>query len=172
MQYAQPELWKEFFSTLGTAAAALVGLLFVANSLHIDKLRNDKLLHRRARGVSLVMMLLFLQSLAVLVPQDHTLLGAEICVLNLIMLYFPGSAAITMVRQKVPLPITRIGPGIFCPIVGVVGGIMLLTNLRGSLHVVAASNALAIFVLVLNAWSMMLGVWRTELLKAPKDNVP
>lgn len=169
MQYAHPELWKEFFGTLGNSAAALVGLLFVANSLNIDKLKNDPLLHRRARGVSLVMMLLFLQSLAVLVPQDHTLLAVEIIILNLIMLYFPGTSAIKMVRQNVPLPITRIGPGILCPIVGAVGGTMLLMNLRGSLHVVAASNALAIFVLVVNAWSMMLGAWRTDLLKKPEE---
>ena len=164
MQSAQPELWREFFITLGSSAAVLVGLLFVANSLHLEKLSKDVLLHRRARNVLLIMMLLFLQSLAVLMPQDHALLGAEICALNVVMLYFPTSVALRMLRQKISLPITRIGPGILCPIAAIIGGIMLMMNWRWSLHVVAISNALAVFVLVANAWSMMLGVWRTDLL--------
>ena len=165
MQSAQPELWREFFTAFATSTAALVGLLFVANSLHLDKLKNDPLLHRRARGVSLVMMLLFVQAMAILAPQDHTLLGAEICALNLMMVYFPFSAALMMRRRNVPLPITRIGPGIICPLAGVVGGAFLMMNWRWSLHIVAASNVLALFVLVANAWSMMLGAWRTDLLK-------
>ena len=171
MQYAQPELWREFYSTFGNSAAALVGLLFVANSLHLNKLKSDALLHRRARNISLVMMLLFVQALAILAPQDHKVLGAEICALNLIMAYFPCSVALAMFRQKIPLPVTRIVPGMLCPIAGALGGFLLMVNWRWSLHVVAASNALALFVLVANAWSMMLGAWRTDLLTQSKANV-
>jgi hypothetical protein len=165
MNSVQPELLREFFSTFANSTAALVGLLFVANSLHLDKLTKDPLLHRRARNVSLVMMLLFLQALAALMPQNHAVLGVEICVLNLLMLYFPVSVVLIMLRQKVPLPVTRIGSGILCPIAGVAGGLLLIVNWQWSLHIVAASNAIALFTLVANAWSMMLGAWRTDLLK-------
>jgi hypothetical protein len=168
MNYAQPELFREFFSAFATSVAALVGLLFVANSLHVDKLTKDPLLHRRARNISLVMMLLFLQALAVLMPQNRVLLGMEVCVLNLVMLYFPSSVALIMLRQKVPLPVTRIGPGILCPVAGMLGGLLLIMDWQWSLHIVAASNAIALFVLVANAWSMMLGVWRTDLLRKTK----
>ena len=34
----QPELWRDLFLMLGTCAGALVGLLFIVMSLHIDKI--------------------------------------------------------------------------------------------------------------------------------------
>ena len=52
--------WKDFFIVYATAAATLVGLLFVACSLHVERLSSDHVLRRRAQNHALVMMLLFL----------------------------------------------------------------------------------------------------------------
>jgi len=37
----QPELWRDAYVMLGTAAAALIGLLFVVTSLHLEVRRVD-----------------------------------------------------------------------------------------------------------------------------------
>ena len=37
----QPELWRDLYVMLGTAAAALIGLLFIATSLHLNEIVNN-----------------------------------------------------------------------------------------------------------------------------------
>ena len=165
MQYPDPDLWQEFFAVLATAAAALVGLFFVVSSLHLDKFAKDRVLQRRAQNIAIVMMLLFLQALTVLVPQDRWALGAEIFLLNIIILYFPFSAAWIMHKNKLKSPVIRIATTILCAVGAGLGGLLLVMNWRWSIHVVAAADAISMFVLVVNAWSLMLGAWRTELLK-------
>lgn len=165
MQHPDPDLWREFFAVLATSAAALVGLLFVVSSLHLDKFARDRVLQRRAQNIAIVMMLLFLQALTVLVPQDLWALGTEIFLLNLVILYFPFSAMWIMHKHKLPFPAIRIATTILCAVGAGLGGLLLLMNWRWSIHLVAATNAISIFVLVVNAWSLMLGAWRSELLK-------
>jgi hypothetical protein len=44
----QSELWRDMFVVLGSSAAALIVLLFIATSLHINEIINNPILHRRA----------------------------------------------------------------------------------------------------------------------------
>ena len=36
----QPELWRDLYVMLGTSSAALIGLLFVVTSLHLNEVMN------------------------------------------------------------------------------------------------------------------------------------
>ena len=36
----QPELWRDLYVMLGTSSAALIGLLLVVTSLHLDEIVN------------------------------------------------------------------------------------------------------------------------------------
>jgi hypothetical protein len=170
MDYLHSELWYDYFLALATSAAALVGLLFVVNSLNVRELTRDMLFRRRARNILLVMTLLFGEGLAGVVPQGPITLGAEISAFHLVMLYFPISAIWHLHQQKVPIPIIPIGAGIVFMTAGAAGGGLLMVRWPWSLHLIAAANVGLIFVLIANAWSLLLGFWRTAPQHSPNDH--
>jgi hypothetical protein len=63
------QAWHDFYMTAGGAAAALVGLLFVGVSLHLDAVVSRRDVRATARGAFLSLVALLLVSLLVLVPQ-------------------------------------------------------------------------------------------------------
>lgn len=165
MNTVQPELWREFFITFGQSVAALLGLLFVANSLHLDKLHADPLLRRRAHNISLVMLFMFLQSLAVLIPQNRIALAVELFATNVPQFYLPLAVLVTMMRRKLAVPHWRISFGILCPLICMIGAVLVGFDIWWGMHVVAIASAILLFVIVTNAWAMMLGMWHTDFLK-------
>jgi hypothetical protein len=108
------------------------------------------------------MMLLVLQGMAALAPQDHWLFGVELLVLNLATLSFPISAAVILPKKKVHIPVLRIATSISCALVAGLGAALVLVEWRWAIHVIALANCISMFVLVINAWSLMLGAWRSE----------
>ena len=54
----QPELWRDAYVMLGTAAAALIGLLFVVTSLHLEEIVNNPAYRIRARNNMFYLMVL------------------------------------------------------------------------------------------------------------------
>jgi modulator of FtsH protease len=74
----QPAAWHDVYSVVATAAAALLGLFFVAISLHLDDVERNPSLRMRARNSFTALVLILTLSLAVLVPgQSIAILGAE-----------------------------------------------------------------------------------------------
>lgn len=61
--------WLDFYMTAGGASAALVGLLFVGVSLHLDAVVSRRDVRATARGAFQSLVALLLVSLLVLVPQ-------------------------------------------------------------------------------------------------------
>src|ERR1700738_1055170 len=47
----QPALWHDYFAVVGTGAAALTGLVFVAMTLHLDDITRDPVHRHRARTI-------------------------------------------------------------------------------------------------------------------------
>src|SRR5215469_165741 len=77
----QPELWHDMFLAFATACAALLGLFYVAVSLHVDVLSEHPVELNRANSGLDGLLLGLLVSLLVLVPgQPDPLLGAELLV--------------------------------------------------------------------------------------------
>lgn len=68
MDGLNPSAWRDFFTVAGTAAAALLGLVLVAISLHVEKVEGHPLLRNRARGSLQTLGLILILSLAALVP--------------------------------------------------------------------------------------------------------
>jgi hypothetical protein len=74
----QPAAWHDVYSVVATAAAALLGLFFVAISLHLHDVETNASLRTRARNNFTALVLILTLSLAVLVPgQSVAVLGAE-----------------------------------------------------------------------------------------------
>jgi hypothetical protein len=65
---------------LGTAAAALIGLLFVATSLHLDEIMKNSVYRIRARNNSFYLLMLLLEATLIPIPQPMAILGAELII--------------------------------------------------------------------------------------------
>ena len=75
----QPEQWRDLYVMLGTSAAALIGLLFVATSLHLERAWCAIPPTRRAPIIRRVyLVLLLVEAVFVLVPQPPAAFGAEV----------------------------------------------------------------------------------------------
>jgi hypothetical protein len=63
------ELWQNVYIMLGSSAAALAGLLFIAMSLKIDVIVKDAILRARAWANTFMIVMLVINAAAILVPQ-------------------------------------------------------------------------------------------------------
>ena len=160
--------WHPLFSTLAQSAAALIGLLFVAMSIQLDKIMGDGLLRLRARNSALVFIIVFLEDIAVLAPQDVRLAGAQVLVLSLLQLYFPFLILAEARRMKAKLPPLRIAAGILGGCATTTGAAGLMMSQPWGLHMIAAGNVAVMVVLVINAWSLMVSVYELQKIAAPK----
>jgi 4-amino-4-deoxy-L-arabinose transferase-like glycosyltransferase len=83
------EQWHDFYLLAGTASVTLVGLLFVALSLHLDVLLHDHRAHLLvyARQTLLSFTYVLLISLMFLIPQEGVrVLGATITALSVVVM--------------------------------------------------------------------------------------
>src|SRR5689334_21494488 len=83
-----PELWHDLFVMAGTSSGALVGLLFIVVSLHFTKIseRSDYNLRATIDGArynTIHLLVVLVESAAVLTPQSLPLVGAELLAVNL-----------------------------------------------------------------------------------------
>lgn len=85
MPYANdPAPWVNFFVMMGTANAAITGLVFVALSIHLREVLDHPVLKPRAVIALVVLTTQIAISAIVLAPQARELMGLEILVLNAI----------------------------------------------------------------------------------------
>jgi hypothetical protein len=154
--------WHIYFATIAQSAAALMGLLFVAASIHLDKIMGERILLLRARNSTIVMIILFLEAVAVLAPQDVRVVGIEILVLSLLQVSFPIAIAVEALRKKLKVPPLRIAAGILGGCLTAGGAVGLIMSQPLGLHFIAAGNITVMVVLVINAWSLMVSVWESE----------
>ena len=82
----QPELWRDAFVMLGTAAAALIGLFFVVMSLHLDEIANNPVYRVRARNNTFYLLVMVVEATLILIPQPMAVLGVELIAVNLSLL--------------------------------------------------------------------------------------
>src|SRR5439155_19581407 len=102
-----PELveWREFFVTTATVAGALVGLLFIAISLHLPLLSDDRHADLRldARSILIGYVFALALSLLPLIPQSLAALGEELLVLFLYMIATTIWAVPRLLRTRTAL---------------------------------------------------------------------
>ena len=158
------EAWRDLYVMLGTSAAALIGLLFVASSLHLGEMIGDKALRMRSRNVTLHLVALLVQAIAILAPQPLLPLGIEVVIVNLCGLVLPLSLTRRVFAKHgghAAVSVYRWGSYLLCYGLGIAGGIVLARGSFGGLYAVTLSNALFFVAVVLDAWKMMLGMHET-----------
>jgi hypothetical protein len=161
------ESWHELYLMLGTSSAALIGLLFVATSLHLAEIANQEIYRLRAQYTTLLLFSTLLEATAVLMPQPLRILGIECLAINLWGLSFP----ITLLAKAVKIPGAR-GRGGFSVrraeffisgyVVGLVGAGALAANREWGMYAITVSYASLLIASVWNGWMIMQGIGRGE----------
>lgn len=160
--------WHDLYVMLGTSAAALIGLFFIATSLHITEVVSNPVFRVRAYYGTLHLLTLLVQAILILVPQPMHLLGVELCVVNLVGLSLPFSNVYqyfyrnTDVGRRGGLMIYRAATYSASYLVGFAGAIMLIEGIDWGMYLVTTSYAALLVAVVLGAWAIMLGVGQTE----------
>jgi hypothetical protein len=156
-----PEAWHELYVMLGGAIAALTGLLFVATSLHVEKIAATPHWARRAFANIFSLTGVLLQCMVVLVPQDPVWLGCQLIALNLSLLVF---LMLPLIRSWIAtvsgLPPLRLFAGTLAWLLGAAGGAGLIVRAGGGMILVTISCGMLIWVCVWNAWSLLIAKYR------------
>ncbi len=169
----QPELWRDIFVMLGTAAAALIGLLFIATSLHLDEIIKIKCIACARNNMFYLWIMLF-QATLVLIPQPMAALGIELAVIGLFLLLL-HLRNVYMFRYKNKEIGDRGGFQInttlrfmTSDLLGLAGGAFLVALSNWGMYLITASYLIFIGSVIYSAWLIMLGVGQAErVTKAP-----
>lgn len=73
----QPEQWRDLFVMLGSSATALLGLLFVVLTIHLQTVKQDLDFRLRTRNNSYHLLNVFILSALTLAPQPAALLAGS-----------------------------------------------------------------------------------------------
>jgi hypothetical protein len=152
-----PGVWKDFYLMLGGCIAALTGLLFVATSLHVAEINKTPHFRVRAFGNTFALVGQLIACALVLVPQSVMWLGIELTVLNtLLFLLIQVRYHITRVRAQAHVGRLRSFLGVLGGLLGILGGARLIGLFGGGLYLCALGALIMTWVVVWNAFSMMI----------------
>ena len=154
------EAWHEFYALLGTAAATLVALMFVAVSVAVGLLTSDRSMGTRIYMSPVIMhyaYVLFV-SLIVLVPAlGDTAHGLVIVASGLVGVGYSAYISIRLFRDNKSEFVDRFAYGAW-PCVAyagtVLGGALIAGHKRWGADVLAAAMLLLLLVNVRNAWDL------------------
>jgi hypothetical protein len=173
-----PQLWHDLFVMIGTSAGALVGLLFIVMSLHLDKI-NERSDHNMratidgARYNTIHLLVVLVEAAVVLTPQPLSFAGAELVAINLFGLRGPLAFTRTYFDKHITIshrgsfPTGLIITIIAAYLLGVAGGIAGVMLYGWGLYLVAASCVIKIVRSVLTAWMLMFGMLPPEVTRHP-----
>jgi len=163
----QLEPWRDLYLMLGTSSAALIGLLFVAASLHLGEIGAEEVYRLRVQYTMLILVSTLLFATAILMPQPLRLLGAELAAISVWGLSFP----ITLMRRVLKIPHAR-GRGGFSVrrgahfilgyVIGLAGAGAVTAGREWGLYLVTLCYANCLLASIWNAWMIMLGIARGE----------
>jgi|SRR4029450_8108361 hypothetical protein len=163
------DAWRDLYVMLGTSAAALIGLLFIATSIHLGEVVSNPGFRVRSYNQTLYLLTLLVEAVLILVPQPVPFLGAGLMVLNLVGLWFTISTSYTFLYKlrddsrrggmKISRAFTLSGAYLF----GIAGGIALIQSSHWGMYIVTISYTTLLATVVLGAWSTMLGIEQRQL---------
>jgi hypothetical protein len=167
----KPELWHDLFVMIGTSAGALVGLLFIVMSLHLDKISegtdyNIRATIHGARSNTIHLLNVLVEAAVVLTPQPLSFVGAELIAINLFGLRLPLAFIYKYFNKNITIshrgnfPMGLILTIIGAYLLGVAGGVAVFRLFVWGLYLVAASCVIKIVRSVLTAWMLMFGMLR------------
>lgn len=158
----RPDQWHDYFITVGGAAAALTGLVFVAMSLNPGVIAQDQTHRRRAVGTLAGFTAIFvICGLGVMGGQDHRAIGLEWLIVSAVatvVYVFGYIQAIRFGGSSVGLRPYRLVGGTALHIIEIVGAALLLSGYVAGLYLAAISMIGVLAFMISGAWLLIMGV--------------
>jgi hypothetical protein len=155
-------LWHDFNVALVTAAAGLLGLLFVALSIHIRAMNDQR--NAELRSVARTVFLGYVVALAfgffALLPQSLAAFGVELIVLNLAALFPFASAArsglrATGVGYDRRVTMGQFAAGFLLFVISLTGAIGVTVGETWAIYLSAGIAILSLLWGVFNTWELI-----------------
>jgi hypothetical protein len=147
-----PAAWQNFYIMIGTANAAITGLLFVALSMHLKQILSHPIYKPRAIVVLAILTTQIVISAIVLAPQPRVLMGVEILGINVFFL------AINL-RNRAP---ARITPGsaltIAFRVIYLLASVSLITGFGGGFYILGGILTLTVVRSISNCWTLLTAI--------------
>jgi hypothetical protein len=157
------EQWSNFFVMVGSGAAALAGLIFVAMSInHQIIIQNTTHKNRAINMLSGFTAIFMASGLALIGNQYLTLLGFEWLALWLIatVIFIRGYVvAIRSGMSYIGLNLPRLAGGTICYLAEVIGAIFLILGYSSGLYIAAFGVIVLFAFLISGAWLLMIGIY-------------
>lgn len=159
-----PSAWTDLFVATAGASAALVGLVFVAVSINIERILSYPGLTERALETVLLLMGIVVASIAGLIPGQSSLaLGLELLVVGALVGGWVSSLTTTH-GQGAPHPRAWLTTRWTVRVLGTVpialAGISLILESGGGLYWLAAGIVFAVVGAIANAWVLLVEILR------------
>jgi modulator of FtsH protease len=157
--------WTNLFVAAAGASAALLGLLFVAVSINLERILKYEALPGRALEALMQLTSVLLVSLGGLVPgQSHVALGLELllvtAVIAAVVLRQPIVVTDETGREPLSWKATRWTVRLAGLVAIAIAGISLVVQAGGGLYWLAAGIALATVAAIAGAWVLLVEILR------------
>jgi len=163
----QPALWHDYFAVVGTGAAALTGLVFVAMTLHLEEITRDPVHRHRARTILTGLTAVFIRCALVLMGgQNGQAIAIEIIgvlVIVEVILYNSIRQAIRSADNGV---MWRTIGSFACLVLEQIGAVILFAGNAAGLYVVGLGMMSSFIFMVTGAWLLLVGVGAQEAARA------
>jgi hypothetical protein len=158
-----PEQWNNFFVMVGSGAAALAGLIFVAMSINPKIIIRNTTHKNRAINMLTGFTAIFMASGFALIGNQYPgMLGFEWLVLWLIatVVFITGYViAIRSGMSYIGLNMPRLAGGTICYLAEVISAIFLILGYSSGLYIAAIAIIVLFAFLISGAWLLMIGIY-------------
>jgi hypothetical protein len=148
--------WGGFAMVAGGAAAALLGLLFVAVSIRVNVIAGSAELRNRAAQTGALFLTVVLATLLLDVPQQERALGVEFLVLTAVtggtLHLLDRHAVVVSASARIGRVIDAVNPNTLTCVLLAASGLTLLLGGAWGLYVFAAAVIVVLVGGVTNAW--------------------
>ena len=163
----QPALWHDYFAVVGTWAAALTGLVFVAMTLHLDDITRDPVHRHRARTILTGLTAVFIRCALVLMGgQNGQAIAIEIIGVLAIVEVILYNSIRQAIRNADNGVLWRTIGSFACLVLEQIGAVILFTGNAAGLYVVGLGMMSSFIFMVTGAWLLLVGVGAQEAARA------
>ena len=157
----KPDEWHDFFLLVGTGAAALTGLVFVAVSINLKAVAGHPVHSYRAITLVGGFAAVFIRCALVLMGgQNHVAVGVELLIVCVLLLAISLTNYLRSSRAGRGLPrasLYRSIGGESCYLVEIVGAVVLISGSIVGLYVAAVSMVVGFYFLFSGSWLLLAG---------------
>ena len=158
--------WANFFVMVGSGAAALAGLIFVAMSINPKVIIQNTTHKNRAINMLSGFTAVFIACSFALIGNQHPrALGFEWLAVWLIatVIFIRGYVvAIRAGASFIGLNVPRLGGGTLCYLAEVAGAIFLICGYDTGLYIAAVGTVVLFVFLISGAWLLIIGVYEEK----------